>query len=81
MTMRVNAFGQQAADLGAAVFLSGGRPPGSFPAELRRELRCRGCGFGAIVAQPLARCPMCGRGDWLLISPMPGYAGAEGVRS
>lgn len=30
----------------------------------RRELRCRGCGYGAIAAHPISRCPMCGGDDW-----------------
>lgn len=35
-------------------------PPG------RREICCRGCGYGAVVAHPISRCPMCGGGDWQL---------------
>lgn len=30
----------------------------------RVEIRCSGCGFGAVVSVPPARCPMCGNSDW-----------------
>ncbi len=33
----------------------------------RRELRCAGCGFGAITVEPPERCPMCGVADWLAV--------------
>ena len=39
---------------------------GSAPAQRRREIRCRGCGYGAVVTHPLSGCPMCGGGDWRL---------------
>jgi hypothetical protein len=42
-------------------------PFGSAPAERRREIRCRGCSYGAVVAHPLSRCPMCGSCDWRLV--------------
>jgi rubrerythrin len=32
----------------------------------RVEVRCCGCGYGAVVARPPVRCPMCGRGTWRL---------------
>jgi rubrerythrin len=31
--------------------------------EPRRDLRCAGCGYGA-VATPSVRCPMCGGQTW-----------------
>jgi hypothetical protein len=34
--------------------------------EDRVELHCCGCGYGAVVARPPTRCPMCGRGAWRL---------------
>lgn len=34
------------------------------PSDRRREICCRGCGYGAVVAHPLSRCPMCGGDDW-----------------
>lgn len=30
----------------------------------RRELRCTGCGYGAVAAAPPVRCPMCGGASW-----------------
>jgi hypothetical protein len=53
----------------------------STPAPMREELRCPACGFGAIVARPLARCPMCGGGEWLVIGPMSTHDDAEAARS
>jgi rubredoxin len=47
----------------------------------RREFRCLGCGFGAIVALPLARCPMCGGRTWQDIPQMAALDDAEFVRS
>jgi rubrerythrin len=40
-------------------------------ADGRVEVRCCGCGYGAVVARLPARCPMCGRGAW---RPAAGYA-------
>jgi hypothetical protein len=80
MEIGVDALTQRPADVGAAVLPSRGRAASSSPAGMRRELRCLGCGFGAIVAGPLARCPMCGRGDWQLIGALPAAA-AEVVRA
>jgi rubrerythrin len=31
---------------------------------LQLELRCRGCGYGAVTTRRLLRCPMCGGDDW-----------------
>jgi hypothetical protein len=75
-----DASGQVPAVAGAAVVRPGGRPPGVLSAAMRRELRCRGCGFGAIVAHPLARCPMCGGGDWQLIRALSATDDARVVR-
>lgn len=30
----------------------------------RRELRCTGCGYGAVATSAPERCPMCGETDW-----------------
>jgi rubrerythrin len=30
----------------------------------RVEIHCCGCGYGAVVARPPVRCPMCGQGAW-----------------
>jgi rubrerythrin len=75
-----DALTQRPADAGAAVFRVGRESARVGAPEVRRELRCPGCGFGAIVAGPLARCPMCGRGDWQLIRALPAAAAAEVVR-
>jgi hypothetical protein len=40
---------------------------GSAPVEMCREIRCRGCGYGAVAVRPLSRCPMCGGGDWRVV--------------
>jgi rubrerythrin len=50
-----------------SLFALARKPFGSAPAERRREIRCRGCGYGAVVAHPLSRCPMCGGGDWRFV--------------
>lgn len=42
-------------------------PSGPVPGQRRREIRCRGCGYGAVIAHPLQRCPMCGADDWRFI--------------
>jgi hypothetical protein len=78
MEIRVDAFGQRRADVGAALRVSSLGAPRS-PAGMRRELRCLDCGFGAVVAHPLRRCPMCGGGDWQLIGVLsaPDGAGTE----
>ena len=31
----------------------------------RMEIRCEGCGYGAVVSHLPARCPMCGRATWV----------------
>ena len=31
----------------------------------RIEVRCEGCGYGAVVRHLPARCPMCGRAAWI----------------
>ena len=31
----------------------------------RMEIRCAGCGYGAVVSHLPARCPMCGRATWV----------------
>jgi hypothetical protein len=80
MTARADASGQLPPAPGAAIVRSGGTPAGVLSAAMRRELRCRGCGFGAIVAHPLARCPMCGGGDWQLIPALSAPDGARVVR-
>jgi rubrerythrin len=36
----------------------------SRPRLERLELRCTGCGYGAVTAAPPSRCPMCGGLDW-----------------
>jgi len=41
------------------------QPNDSAP-EMRLELRCAGCGFGAIVVRAPDRCPMCGAEEWLV---------------
>ena len=33
-------------------------------ADGRAEIRCAGCGYGAVVAQLPERCPMCGSTSW-----------------
>jgi rubrerythrin len=37
----------------------------------RVEIHCCGCGYGAVVARPPVRCPMCGQGTW---RPAAGHA-------
>jgi rubrerythrin len=69
MEIRVDALRQRQADVSAAR-----RAPSQgatrSQAGMRRELRCPDCGFGAVVAHPLRRCPMCGGGDWQLIEAL-----------
>jgi hypothetical protein len=31
----------------------------------RIEVRCEGCGYGAVVRHLAARCPMCGGATWI----------------
>jgi rubrerythrin len=33
-------------------------------AQHRTELRCVGCGYGAVVVRQPGRCPMCGIESW-----------------
>lgn len=33
--------------------------------DRRLEIRCGSCGYGAVVSQLPARCPMCGRAAWV----------------
>lgn len=80
MKTRADAYGQLPAAPGAAIVPSGSTPAGGLSTAMRRELRYRGCGFGAIVAHPLARCPMCGGGDWQLIRAPSATDGARVVR-
>jgi len=40
------------------------RAAGSVPTQRRREIRCRDCSYGAVVAHSLSSCPMCGCSDW-----------------
>jgi hypothetical protein len=37
---------------------------GAFSDDDRVEIHCCGCGYGAVVARPPVRCPMCGQGTW-----------------
>jgi lipopolysaccharide biosynthesis regulator YciM len=43
------------------------RPFGPAQPERRREIRCRGCGFAAVVTHPLWSCPTCSGGDWEIV--------------
>jgi rubrerythrin len=38
--------------------------PYSLPRPARLELRCMGCGFGAVTSATPTQCPMCGGLDW-----------------
>jgi ribosomal protein S27AE len=78
MGLEVAALTQQPADVGAATRASSLGP--APPAGKRRELRCPDCGYGAVVAHPLRRCPMCGGGDWQLINAFSGPDGAGAGR-
>jgi len=69
MAIGVDALRRRPADAGAALRASSLGATGS-QAGTRRELRCRVCGFGAVVAHPLRRCPMCGGVDWQLLEPL-----------
>jgi rubrerythrin len=66
MGFQIDALRERAADMSAALWASGLEAPVS-SVGTRRELRCPDCGYGAVVAHPLRRCPMCGGGDWQLI--------------
>ncbi len=68
MGIGADAVHQRAAEMGSAVGPQSGRSVGSPRDGMRQEFGCPGCGFGAITAKPPDRCPMCGRGDWRLIS-------------
>jgi rubrerythrin len=80
MEIRVDARRQRPADMGAA-FRTSGLGATRSQAATRRELRCPDCGFGAVVAHPLRRCPMCGGGDWLLIEALSAADGNGTGRS
>ena len=44
----------------------------------RVEIQCARCGYGAIVASPPRRCPMCGGDSWRLakrVHALPGLTG------
>jgi rubrerythrin len=51
-------------------------PPPAHTAQLRVELRCLGCGYGAVVARRPGRCPMCGIESWA-VQVRRGPAGAK----
>jgi rubrerythrin len=38
----------------------------------RTEIRCAGCGYGAVVARLPERCPMCGSTSWRTEHGIPG---------
>ena len=42
----------------------------------RAEIRCAGCGYGAVVARLPERCPMCGSTSWRAPSGSPELVGA-----
>jgi rubrerythrin len=79
MGFQVDALRGRATDVSAALWASGLEAPGS-SVGTRRELRCPGCGYGAVVAHPLRRCPMCGGGDWQLIEALSVPDGASAGR-
>lgn len=66
MGFQVDALRERATDVSAALWASVLETPGA-RSGTRRELRCPDCGYGAVVAHPLRRCPMCGGGEWQLI--------------
>jgi hypothetical protein len=68
MGIGADAVRQGHVDVGTNIGPPSGRPVGSPPEVLRQDFGCPGCGFGAIAAKPPDRCPMCGRGDWQLVS-------------
>ena len=81
MAIRVDVSRQRPTTNGAAVFPQRRSAHSSATAATRLELRCPGCGFGAIAAEPVARCPMCGRGDWQLIRTLAADPDARPGRS
>jgi len=83
MAFQVDALTQRPATARATVSASSRRRGAGAlpPTTKRRELRCPDCGFGAVVAHPLRRCPMCGGRDWQLIQVVSASAGAEFERS
>ena len=38
--------------------------PSAAQQPVRLELRCTGCGFGAVTSATPTQCPMCGGLDW-----------------
>lgn len=81
MAFQVDALTQRPATARATVSASSRRRCALPPTTKRRELRCPDCGFGAVVAHPLRRCPMCGGGEWQLIQVVSESAGVEFGRS
>lgn len=81
MAFQVDALTQRPATAPATVSASSRGRGALPPTTKRRELRCPDCGFGAVVAHPLRRCPMCGGGEWQLIQVVSESAGAEFGRS
>lgn len=45
---------------------------------IKLEIRCGNCGYGAVVAHPLDRCPMCGTNTWLELGALMEAFGAPG---
>lgn len=80
MGFQVDALAQRPADMAAAISPSHVRATGA-SAATTRERRCPDCGFGALVARPLRRCPMCGGSDGRLRRALPASAAADVVRS
>lgn len=79
MGFQVDALRERAVAVGAALRASSLGASGS-PVGTRRELRCPDCGYGVVVAHPLARCPMCGGDDWQLIEALSTPDGASDGR-
>lgn len=77
MGFQVDALRERATGVSAALWAPGLEASGS-SLETRRELRCPDCGYGAVAAHPLRRCPMCGGSDWQPIEALspPDGAGA-----
>ena len=48
-----------------------GAIPGSRFLYAAREIRCRNCGYGAVVRRTPSECPMCGRGEWQVLASSP----------
>ena len=53
------------------------------PRTKRREVRCEGCGYGAVVDREPARCPMCGDRSWVVLGfdVRTGGSAAQSTRS